>query len=79
MEKNILDATPNDLMALAVAIIGYLGNTYNANDLAVLSAFFDTIGDGLSIYAASLARSSLNNSNSNNTEKKKSKNAKKEK
>lgn len=56
MEKNILDASANDLMALAVSFCAYMGNLYDANDLAILSGFFNVIGDGLSLYSAVLAK-----------------------
>lgn len=66
MEKNILDASANDLMALAVSFCAYMGNMYDANDLAILSGFFNVVGDGLSLYSAVLAKqngSILNNTN----------------
>lgn len=65
LEKNILDASANDLMALAVSFCAYMGNLYDANDLAILSGFFNVIGDGLSLYSAVLAKQ---NGFTNNTE-----------
>lgn len=66
MEKNILDASANDLMALAASFCAYMGNMYDANDLAILSGFFNVVGDGLSLYSAVLAKQNggiLNNTN----------------
>lgn len=69
MEKNILDASANDLMALAVSFCAYMGNLYDANDLAILSGFFNVIGDGLSLYSAVLAKQNGFTANSENTKK----------
>lgn len=66
MERNILDASANDLMALAVSFCAYMGNMYDADDLAILSGFFNVVGDGLSLYSAVLAKQNggiLNNTN----------------
>lgn len=69
MEKNILDASANDLMALAVSFCAYMGNLYDANDLAILSGFFNVIGDGLSLYSAVLTKQNGFTANSENTKK----------
>lgn len=63
MEKNILDSSANDLMALAVTFCAYMGNLYDEEDLAILSGFFNVIGDGLSLYSAVLSKKSSGDSN----------------
>lgn len=63
MEKNILDSSANDLMALAVTFCAYMGNLYDEEDLAILSEFFNVIGDGLSLYSAVLSKKSSGDSN----------------
>lgn len=70
MEKNILDSSANDLMALAVTFCAYIGNLYETDDLAILSGFFNVIGDGLSLYSAVLAKKSSNDSEKSEITKK---------
>jgi len=72
MERNILDSSANDLMALAVSFCAYMGNSYDADDLAILSGFFNVIGDGLSLYSAVLDKKSSNESENEITKRNKS-------
>lgn len=63
LENNILNASANDIMALAVSFSAYIGNSYEALDLAILSGFFNVIGDALSLYSAVSAKQNGNSKN----------------
>ena len=51
MGCNIFKASGNELFALAVSFSTYLGNIYSVEELAILSVFFNLVGDSLALYA----------------------------
>lgn len=65
MEKNLLNASANELLALAISFSAYMGSIYSAEDLTIIAEFFDVVADALSLYAAVMAKQQASQNNEN--------------
>ncbi|MBR5227477.1 MAG: hypothetical protein IKV94_02450 [Clostridia bacterium] len=65
MSCNIFNVSGNEMYASAIAFGSYLGNIFNAEELAILGAFFNLVGDSLALYATVLP---VNNESISNVE-----------